>query len=157
MAISLFRQQQAAARAAANQQASAHGCSKAASAHQLLKAAEQHGTASAWEHLAEDEEIGWTTADTSSSLEAGFYGDGMPTPIRPKPRKSGISQRGSRTELQDVPFGMLVLEVLLDATAGAIGQGAVWFASAIGQCNTRVPHLQHSLRKGWQLWDVSRT
>ena len=27
--------------------------------------------------------------------------------------------RASRTELQDIPFGMLVLEVLLDATAGA--------------------------------------
>jgi hypothetical protein len=26
--------------------------------------------------------------------------------------------RASRTELQDIPFGMLVLEVLLDATAG---------------------------------------
>jgi hypothetical protein len=29
--------------------------------------------------------------------------------------------RASRTELQDIPFGMLVLEVQLDATAGAMG------------------------------------
>lgn len=29
-----------------------------------------------------------------------------------------MGARASRTELQDIPFGMLVLEVLLDATAG---------------------------------------
>jgi len=114
MAISLFKRQQAAARAAASQQASAHGCGKAASAAQLLRAAELHGNVAAWEHLAEDEEIGWTTAD--HSLEGSFYGEAKP--IRPKQRKPGGAHRGSRTELQDVPFGVLVLEVLLDATAG---------------------------------------
>lgn len=126
MAISLFKQKQAAARAAATQQASAHGCAKAPAAAQLLRAAEVHGNVAAWEHLAEDDEIGWTTsapADGSGGSSGGFQqhhhghgsGEDRPAVIRPKRRKAG----GSRTELQDVPFGMLVLEVLLDATAGA--------------------------------------
>lgn len=124
MAIGLFKKQQAAAKAAATQQASAHGCSKAASAAQLLKAAEVHGNVAAWEHIAEDEDSSSSLSSLSSSsgssnvLAGSFYGESGPGPGRSKRRKIGGAQRGSRTELQDVPFGLLVLEVLLDATAG---------------------------------------
>jgi hypothetical protein len=137
MAIALTRQQQAAARAAASQIGTAQGCSRAASAAQLLKAAELHGNVSAWEHLAEDDDrAGWgggpadSSASSSSSgggsgggsLESSFYGDtaaaAAAAPVRRSKRRKGSLRHGSRTELQDVPFGMLVLEVLLDATAG---------------------------------------
>lgn len=123
MAIGLFKKQQAAAKAAATQQASAHGCSKAASAAQLLKAAEVHGNVAAWEHIAEDDDssnLGGLGSNSGSSnvLAGSFYGEAGPGPVRSKRRKIGGAQRGSRTELQDVPFGLLVLEVLLDATAG---------------------------------------
>lgn len=122
MAIGLCRQQQAAARAAATQQASAHGCSKAASAAQLLKAAEVHGHVAAWEHLAEEDDASSWGGAGDSSLEGSFHGGGhsaAAAAVRPKRRKSGLGHRASRTELQDIPFGLLVLEVLLDATAGA--------------------------------------
>jgi hypothetical protein len=126
MAISLQRKQQAAARAAATQLGSAHGCSKAASAAMLLKAAEVHGNVAAWEHLTEDDDrTSWGGLDSGSggSLEGSFHGDhAAAAPLRPKRRKGGL-KAGSRTELQDVPFGMLVLEVLLDATAG---EGPAW-------------------------------
>lgn len=130
MAISLCRQQQAAARAAATQQASAHGCSKAASAAQLLKAAEVHGNVAAWEHLAEDDDLSSWAQGSDSSLEGSFHSSSSShftaaAVARPKRRKGGLMQRGSRTELQDVPFGMLVLEVLLDATAGGCGCGVI--------------------------------
>jgi hypothetical protein len=123
MAISLQRKQQAAARAAATQLGSAHGCSKAASAAMLLKAAEVHGNVAAWEHLEDDDRTSWGGSDSGSSgggsLEGSFHGDhhAPAALLRPKRRKGGL-KGGSRTELQDVPFGMLVLEVLLDATAG---------------------------------------
>lgn len=141
MAIALTRQQQAAARAAASQIGTAQGCSRAASAAQLLKAAELYnGNVSAWEHLAEDDDrAAWgagPAADSSSggggsgssSLESGFYGDGAAAaaPVRRSKRRKAGLRHGSRTELQDVPFGMLVLEVLLDATAGGLARVCVW-------------------------------
>lgn len=118
MALGLFKQQQA-ARATANQQLSGHGCSKAASAAQLLKAAEVHGTAAAWEHLADEDEGAWSS---DSMLSEGLLADGAVPGGRGGMRRSrkrgGVGQRSSRSDLKDVPFGMLVLEVLLDATAG---------------------------------------
>lgn len=149
MAIALTRQQQAAARAAASQIGTAQGCSRAASAAQLLKAAELHGNVSAWEHLAEDDDrAAWGAgpADSSSSsggggsggsLESGFYGDAAAAaaaaaPVRRSKRRKAGLRHGSRTELQDVPFGMLVLEVLLDATAG--GLACVWGGGAECVC-----------------------
>jgi hypothetical protein len=51
--------------------------------------------------------LGWRTAPPTAAA------------VRPRRRKPGMGGRASRTELQDIPFGMLVLEVLLDATAGA--------------------------------------
>lgn len=146
MAISLCRQQQAAARAAATQQASAHGCSKAASAAQLLKAAEVHGNVAAWEHLAEDEDLSSWAQGSDSSLEGSFHGSShfSAAVARPKRRKGGLAQRGSRTELQDVPFGILVLEVLLDATAG-VGCHMPGQLRGLGDAATT------QLRPSWQL------
>jgi hypothetical protein len=120
MALGLYKQQQAAVRASAAQQLTAHGCGKAASASQLLRAADVHGSAAAWEQLAEDD-------DSSNMLSTdSWLGEAGALPPRLRGRgggghKRGAGQRSNRSDLKDVPFGMLVLEVLLDATAGACG------------------------------------
>lgn len=102
MAIHLAAQQQAqqeAARAALSPLA-AHGCGKAAAAADLIRAADDvappgHGRRGfkGWQGLGEDDGKGF-----------GRAGQGL----------------GGTGELKDVPFEMLVLEVLLDATTGVL-------------------------------------